>query len=133
MQLEKSIFREKLLSFTVMQVILLSFLLFLSLVVHIFFNSQNYLEAYPLYTLVGFFFLLEMFQFFWLTREAGIEWAVVRRKYRRCLPWRLGLSVVACAVICLGLSTQPLFTSLLFFLFLLAEFGFDIVYYRRFI
>lgn len=133
MQPASSLFKQKVLSFTIIQVVLVCFLLFVSLVVHILFNPHNYLESYPLYSLVGFFFLLEMFQFFWLTRDEADDRAAVWRKYRRGWLWRLCLSAVVGLVVCLCLSAQPLFSLLLFLIFFLSEWAFEEVYYRRFL
>ena len=63
MQLNHTVFRKKILSFTVIQVVLLSFLLFFSVVLRIFLYPLDNLESFPLYSIVGFFFVWEMFQF----------------------------------------------------------------------
>ncbi|WP_302586668.1 hypothetical protein [Paraprevotella clara] len=70
MQINNTLFKRKILSFTLIQVALLSFLLILSVAVRLVLYPLSYLESLPLYFIVGFFFLWEMLQFFLVSREA---------------------------------------------------------------
>ena len=104
MQINNTLFKRKILSFTLIQVALLSFLLILSVAVRLVLYPLSYLESLPLYFIVGFFFL-----------------------------WRVGISLLAGGCISFFLSAQPLFTALLFLMFLVAECIFDMIFYRRFL
>ena len=57
MQINNTLFKRKILSFTLIQVALLSFLLILSVAVRLVLYPLSYLESLPLYFIVGFFFL----------------------------------------------------------------------------
>ena len=127
MQINNTLFKRKILSFTLIQVALLSFLLILSVAVRLVLYPLSYLESLPLYFIVGFFFLWEMLQFFLVSREA------VLRYYRHGILWRVGISLLAGGCISFFLSAQPLFTALLFLMFLVAECIFDMIFYRRFL
>lgn len=57
MQINNTLFKRKILSFTLIQVALLSFLLILSVAVRLVLYPLSYLESLPLYFIVGFFFV----------------------------------------------------------------------------
>ena len=115
------------------QVALLSFLLILSVAVRLVLYPLSYLESLPLYFIVGFFFLWEMLQFFLVSREAVEDSRNILRYYRHGILWRVGISLLAGGCISFFLSAQPLFTALLFLMFLVAECIFDMIFYRRFL
>ena len=119
MQINNTLFKRKILSFTLIQVALLSFLLILSVAVRLVLYPLSYLESLPLYFIVGFFFLWEMLQFFLVSREALEDSRNILRYYRHGILFFL--------------SAQPLFTALLFLMFLVAECIFDMIFYRRFL
>lgn len=54
MQINNTLFKRKILSFTLIQVALLSFLLILSVAVRLVLYPLSYLESLPLYFIVGF-------------------------------------------------------------------------------
>ena len=83
--------------------------------------------------IVGFFFLWEMLQFFLVSREALEDSRNILRYYRHGILWRVGISLLAGGCISFFLSAQPLFTALLFLMFLVAECIFDMIFYRRFL
>ena len=116
MQINNTLFKRKILSFTLIQVALLSFLLILSVAMRLVLYPLSYLESLPLYFIVGFFFLWEMLQFFLVSKEA-LE----------------VISLLAGGGISFFLSAQPVFTALLFLMFLIAECIFDMIFYRRFL
>ena len=128
MQINNTLFKRKILSFTLIQVALLSFLLILSVAVRLVLYPLSYLESLPLYFIVGFFFLWEMLQFFLVSREALEDSRNILRYYRHGILWRVGKSCIS-----FFLSAQPLFTALLFLMFLVAECIFDMIFYRRFL
>ena len=133
MQINNTLFKRKILSFTLIQVALLSFLLILSVAVRLVLYPLSYLESLPLYIIVGFFFLWEMLQFFLVSREALEDSRNILRYYRHGILWRVGISMLAGGCISFFLSAQPLFTALLFLMFLVAECIFDMIFYRRFL
>ena len=133
MQINNTLFKRKILSFTLIQVALLSFLLILSVAVRLVLFPLRYLESLPLYFIVGFFFLWEMLQFFLVSREALEDSRNILRYYRHGILWRVGISLLAGGCISFFLSAQPLFTALLFLMFLVAECIFDMIFYRRFL
>ena len=133
MQINNTLFKRKILSFTLIQVALLSFLLILSVAVRLVLYPLRYLESLPLYFIVGFFFLWEMLQFFLVSREALEDSQNILRYYRHGILWRVGISLLAGGCISFFLSAQPLFTALLFLMFLVAECIFDMIFYRRFL
>lgn len=133
MQINNTLFKRKILSFTLIQVALLSFLLILSVAVRLVLYPLSYLESLPLYFTVGFFFLWEMLQFFLVSREALEDSRNILRYYRHGILWRVGISMLAGGCISFFLSAQPLFTALLFLMFLVAECIFDMIFYRRFL
>ena len=133
MQINNTLFKRKILSFTLIQVALLSFLLILSVAVRLVLYPLRYLESLPLYFIVGFFFLWEMLQFFLVSREALEDSRNILRYYRHGILWRVGISMLAGGCISFFLSAQPLFTALLFLMFLVAECIFDMIFYRRFL
>ena len=133
MQINNTLFKRKILSFTLIQVALLSFLLILSVAVRLVLYPLRYLESLPLYFIVGFFFLWEMLQFFLVSREALEDSRNILRYYRHGILWRVGISLLAGGCISFFLSAQPLFTALLFLMFLVAECIFDMIFYRRFL
>ena len=125
MQINNTLFKRKILSFTLIQVALLSFLLILSVAVRLVLYPLSYLESLPLYFIVGFFFLV--------SREALEDSRNILRYYRHGILWRVGISLLAGGCISFFLSAQPLFTALLFLMFLVAECIFDMIFYRRFL
>ena len=127
MQINNTLFKRKILSFTLIQVALLSFLLILSVAMRLVLYPLSYLESLPLYFIVGFFFLWEMLQFFLVSKEALEDSRNILRYYRHGILWRVG------GGISFFLSAQPLFTALLFLMFLIAECIFDMIFYRRFL
>ena len=133
MQINNTLFKRKILSFTLIQVALLSFLLILSVAVRLVLYPLSYLESLPRYFIVGFFFLWEMLQFFLVSREALEDSRNILRYYRHGILWRVGISLLAGGCISFFLSAQPLFTALLFLMFLVAECIFDMIFYRRFL
>ena len=133
MQINNTLFKRKILSFTLIQVALLSFLLILSVAVRLVLYPLSYLESLRLYLIVGFFFLWEMLQFFLVSREALEDSRNILRYYRHGILWRVGISLLAGGCISFFLSAQPLFTALLFLMFLVAECIFDMIFYRRFL
>lgn len=133
MQINNTLFKRKILSFTLIQVALLSFLLILSVAMRLVLYPLNYLESLPLYFIVGFFFLWEMLQFFLVSKEALEDSRNILRYYRHGILWRVGISLLAGGGISFFLSAQPLFTALLFLMFLIAECIFDMIFYRRFL
>ena len=133
MQINNTLFKRKILSFTLIQVALLSFLLILSVAVRLVLYPLSYLESLPLYFIVGLFFLWEMLQFFLVSREALEDSRNILRYYRHGILWRVGISLLAGGCISFFLSAQPLFTALLFLMFLVAECIFDMIFYRRFL
>ncbi len=133
MQINNTLFKRKILSFTLIQVALLSFLLILSVAVRLVLYPLSYLESLPLYFIVGFLFLWEMLQFFLVSREALEDSRNILRYYRHGILWRVGISLLAGGCISFFLSAQPLFTALLFLMFLVAECIFDMIFYRRFL
>ena len=133
MQINNTLFKRKILSFTLIQVALLSFLLILSVAVRLVLYPLSYLESLPLYFIVGFFLLWEMLQFFLVSREALEDSRNILRYYRHGILWRVGISLLAGGCISFFLSAQPLFTALLFLMFLVAECIFDMIFYRRFL
>ena len=133
MQINNTLFKRKILSFTLIQVALLSFLLILSVAVRLVLYPLSYLESLPLYFIVGFLFLWEMLQFFLVSREALEDSRNILRYYRHGILWRVGISMLAGGCISFFLSAQPLFTALLFLMFLVAECIFDMIFYRRFL
>ena len=133
MQINNTLFKRKILSFTLIQVALLSFLLILSVAVRLVLYPLSYLESLPPYFIVGFFFLWEMLQFFLVSREALEDSRNILRYYRHGILWRVGISLLAGGCISFFLSAQPLFTALLFLMFLVAECIFDMIFYRRFL
>ena len=133
MQINNTLFKRKILSFTLIQVALLSFLLILSVAVRLVLYPLRYLESLPLYFIVGFFFLWEMLQFFLVSREALEDSRNILRYYRHGILWRVGISMLAGGCISFFLSAQPLFTALLFLMFLVVECIFDMIFYRRFL
>ena len=133
MQINNTLFKRKILSFTLIQVALLSFLLILSVAMRLVLYPLIYLESLPLYFIVGFFFLWEMLQFFLVSKEALEDSRNILRYYRHGILWRVGISLLAGGGISFFLSAQPLFTALLFLMFLIAECIFDMIFYRRFL
>ena len=127
MQINNTLFKRKILSFTLIQVALLSFLLILSVAMRLVLYPLSYLESLPLYFIVGFFFLWEMLQFFLVSKEALEDSRNILRYYRHGILWLAG------GGISFFLSAQPLFTALLFLMFLIAECIFDMIFYRRFL
>lgn len=95
MQINNTLFKRKILSFTLIQVALLSFLLILSVAVRLVLYPLSYLESLPLYFIVGFFFLWEMLQFFLVSREALEDSRNILRYYRHGILWRVGISMLA--------------------------------------
>ena len=130
MQSNPTLFKRKVLSFTVIQVGLLSFLLILSVVLRVMLYPLSYLESLPLYCIVGFFFLWEMLQFFFVSKRASADSRHILRDYRHGLPWRIAVSLAAGACISFFLSTQPGFTAMLFLMFFVVEVIFDLLFYR---
>lgn len=94
MQINNTLFKRKILSFTLIQVALLSFLLILSVAVRLVLYPLSYLESLPLYFIVGFFFLWEMLQFFLVSREALEDSRNILRYYRHGILWRVGISLL---------------------------------------
>ena len=134
MQINNTLFKRKILSFTLIQVALLSFLLILSVAVRLVLYPLSYLESLPLYFIVGFFFLgMALLEFFLVSREALEDSRNILRYYRHGILWRVGISLLAGGCISFFLSAQPLFTALLFLMFLVAECIFDMIFYRRFL
>lgn len=129
MQLNNSLFKRKVLAFTLMQVALLSFLLIVSVVVRIILYPHNYLESLPLYFIVGFFFVWEMLDFFFMSKEIDAAGKLQGALWMRFL-MRLLVSLAAGCCISLFLSRQFWFTGVLFLIFLVAELIFDAFFYR---
>ena len=67
------------------------------------------------------------------SREALEDSRNILRYYRHGILWRVGISLLAGGCISFFLSAQPLFTALLFLMFLVAECIFDMIFYRRFL
>ena len=86
MQINNTLFKRKILSFTLIQVALLSFLLILSVAMRLVLYPLSYLESLPLYFIVGFFFLWEMLQFFLVSKEALEDSRNILRYYRHGNP-----------------------------------------------
>ena len=133
MQINNTLFKRKILSFTLIQVALLSFLLILSVAVRLELYPLSSLEAFSIYFIVGVFFLWEMMQFFLFSMEDFEDSRNILRYYRHGILWRVGISMLAGGCISFFLSAQPLFTALLFLMFLVAECIFDMIFYRRFL
>ena len=117
MQLNHTVFRKKILSFTVIQVVLLSFLLFFSVVLRIFLYPLDNLESFPLYSIVGFFFVWEMFQFIMFSFWKDEKRQGVRAFVFQVLLLRLLASALVGYAVC-------------FLLFFVVELFFDVIYYR---
>lgn len=126
-----NLFKQKILSFTLMQVILLSFLLVCSVAVRIILYPHSYLEPVPLYIIVGFFFLCELFQFLYFTSIMQLYRENIHKMFRRALAIRGILSVWVGVAVCFFLTGQHLFFSMLFLYFLVVELGFNLIYYNR--
>lgn len=131
MEDNQTFFRRKILAFTVIQVVLLSFLLFLSVVVRVFLYPHNYLESYPLYAIVGFFFVWEMLQFAVLLREKGKGHAPMKTLLWRAFLLRIPVALAAGYIVCFCLSGQTAVSVALFLIFFVAELLFEVVYYRN--
>lgn len=121
-------FKRKMILFASIQVVLLSFLLMLSVVMRIVFYPFSYLESYPLYFMVGFFFLWEIFQFFRLYQIYREKRTVQLSKV--CLV-RILIAIPVGVYISLRLSECPMFTASLFLMFLGVECIFDSLYYKK--
>lgn len=121
-------FKRKMILFASIQVVLLSFLLMLSVVMRIVFYPFSYLESYPLYFMVGFFFLWEIFQFFRLYQKYKEKQKI--RLVNVCLV-RILIAIPVGAYVSLQLSECPLFTASLFLMFLGVECVFDTLYYKK--
>lgn len=132
MQLGNTLFRRKVLSFTLIQVAILSFLLIVSVAVRVMLYPHNYLEPVPMYCIVGFFFLGELFQFFLITilMDSGQPRAL--RHFRRGLVFRILFSILVGVFICFFLTGQHTFFAFIFLFFLFAELIFNVLYYKRF-
>ena len=94
MQINNTLFKRKILSFTLIQVALLSFLLILSVAMRLVLYPLSYLESLPLYFIVGFFFLWEMLQFFLVSKDGIIAMESCGVSAYHCLPE--GVLVFSC-------------------------------------
>lgn len=130
MQLNHTVFRKKILSFTVIQVVLLSFLLFFSVVLRIFLYPLDNLESFPLYSIVGFFFVWEMFQFIMFSFWKNEKRQGVRAFVFQVLLLRLLASALVGYAVCFLLSEQAGISLMVFLLFFVVELFFDVIYYR---
>lgn len=130
MQLNHTVFRKKILSFTVIQVVLLSFLLFFSVVLRIFLYPLDNLESFPLYSIVGFFFVWEMFQFIMFSFWKDEKRQGVRTFVFQVLLLRLLASALVGYAVCFLLSEQAGISLMVFLLFFVVELFFDVIYYR---
>ncbi len=130
MQLNHTVFRKKILSFTVIQVVLLSFLLFFSVVLRIFLYPLDNLESFPLYSIVGFFFVWEMFQFIMFSFWKDEKRQGVRAFVFQVLLLRLLASALVGYAVCFLLSEQAGISLMVFLLFFVVELFFDVIYYR---
>ena len=130
MQLNHTVFRKKILSFTVIQVVLLSFLLFFSVVLRIFLYPLDNLESFPLYSIVGFFFVWEMFQFIMFSFWKDEKRQGVRTFVFQVLLLRLLASALVGYAVCFLLSEQAGISLMVFLLFFVVELFFDVRYYR---
>lgn len=118
MQINNTLFKRKILSFTLIQVALLSFLLILSVAMRLVLYPLSYLESLPLYFIVGFFFLWEMLQFFLVSKEALEDSRNILRYYRHGILWRVGISLLAGGGISFFLvCTTPVYSFALFDVF----------------
>lgn len=129
--ISNALFKQKILLFTLIQVVLLSFLLICAVTMRIMRYPYNYLEPVPLYIMVGFFFLGELFQFFHFTWSMQMRRRGVRVLFHRTLAVRALVSVMSGVAICLFLTGQHLFFSMLFLMFLIAEMIFNVIYYGK--
>ena len=130
MQLNHTVFRKKILSFTVIQVVLLSFLLFFSVVLRIFLYPLDNLESFPLYSIVGFFFVWEMSQFIMFSFWKNEKRQGVRAFVFQVLLLRLLASALVGYAVCFLLSEQAGISLMVFLLFFVVELFFDVIYYR---
>lgn len=126
-----TLFKQKILSFTLIQLVLLSFLLVCSVALRIILYPHNYLEPVPLYVIVGFFFLGELFQLLHFTSIMQLRHDNVRRIFHRTLFIRILLSILVGVAVCFFLTGQHLFFSMLFLYFLIVELIFNLIYYNR--
>ena len=130
MQRPTTLFKKKIIPYTVAQTSLLCFLLILSFALRLIFYPLSYLESTPIYYTVAFFFLCEMLQFLRIARKAPARNAM--QLYRRTLWLRLLVTAAAAALVSALLSEHKAFTASLFALFFLAETAFDIVFFSFF-
>lgn len=131
MQVGNSLFRQKILAFTLIQVALLSFLLVVSVVIRIMLYPHHYLEALPLYFIVGFFFLWEMLDFLLVSKELEASGGKLQSSFVVRAVLRLFVSLAAGFFISAFLSAQFQFTAVIFLVFLVAEYVFDFIFYRQ--
>ena len=131
MQVGNSLFRQKILVFTLMQVALLSLMLVLAVIIRIMLYPHHYLEALPLYFIVGFFFLWEMLDFLLVSKELEASGGKMQSPFVVRVVLRLLVSLAAGGFISFFLSAQFRFTMVIFLTFLAAEYLFDFIFYRR--
>lgn len=133
MQKPPTLFKKKIIPYTVAQTGLLCFLLILSFALRLILFPLSYLESTPIYYTVAFFLLYEMLQFFHITQKADHDGRNVMQIYGRMSWLRLLISIVAGALVSILLSEHKVFMAILFLAFFLAETAFDIVFFSRFI
>lgn len=130
LQRPATLFKKKIIPYTIAQTGLLSFLLILSFALRLIFYPLSYLESAPIYYTVAFFFLFEMLQFLHIARKSPSQNAP--RLYRRTLWLRLLLTAAAATIVSTLLSEHKAFTASLFALFFIAETAFDAVFFSFF-
>lgn len=127
-----TLFKQKILSYTLAQVALLSFLLVTSVVLRIVLFPHNYLETMPLYVIVGYFFLGELFLLLYMTGCLKRRRRGIGKHFRNILGVAVVVSALVCMLLCIFLTGQSLFFSAIFLFFLVMEQLFNVLYYRRF-